>query len=93
MTIIDGSLASTVAALAAIRDPQARLNAFTGGIVARGGSVILPADGGNWGPHLVEFSYHGVLGQGATAEEALASWTRAATRLVEGLHDARGPVQ
>lgn len=80
--ILDGSLRSTVGILRAIPDPAARLRAFTGTIIAQGGTIILPPDDNTWGPHLVEFSLGGILGTGPTAEEALADWMTCATRLI-----------
>lgn len=82
MTIIEPGLRWTVAAMKAITDPKARMDAFTGAIVEAGGTLILPvADG--WGAGLFEFSLHSVLGRGATAEEALAQWLKCATRVIE----------
>jgi len=98
MMMLDGTLPATLACLAAITDPGQRLRTFTGAIVARGGSIILPPDGrqgaDHWGPHQVEFSFLGILGTGATPSEALAEWTSCATRLVEAertVRDAIGP--
>ena len=82
MMILEPGLRCTLAALNAITDPRARMDAFTGAILAEGGTVILPvADG--WGAGLFEFSLHSVLGRGATAEEALAQWLKCATRVIE----------
>jgi hypothetical protein len=83
MMIIDGSLAPTLAALRAIADPGQRLRVFTGAIVEQGGSIVLPPDSGHWGPCLVEFSFHGILGTGQTPEEALADWMKCAERSIE----------
>ncbi len=87
MMILDGTLPATLACLAAITDPGQRLRIFTGAIIKRGGTIILPPDAGDaqdhWGPHVVEFSLHGILGTGATPSEALAEWTKCATRQVE----------
>lgn len=86
MMILDGSLPATLGALSAIRDLGQRLRAFTGTIVERGGTIILPPDDNtgdsNWGPHLVEFSLHGILGTGLTAEEAMADWLKCAERVI-----------
>lgn len=80
--ILDGSLPATLGALFAIRDPGQRLRAFTGTIVERGGTIILPPDDSNWGPLLVEFSLLGILGTGLTAEEAMADWLKCAERVI-----------
>lgn len=87
--ILDGTLPATLACLAAIRDPGRRLAAFTGAIIERGGTIILPPDGDDWGPLLVEFSFLGILGTGATPEEALADWMKCATRLIEAERTVR----
>ncbi len=91
MTLIDGGLAATLALLRALRDPQARLDAFLGGIIAHGGSLILPSEGSSWGPHLVEFSLHGVHAAGATPDEALDEWMACATRLAEAFRPPLNP--
>lgn len=87
MMILDGTLPATLACLAAITDPALRLKTFTGAIIDRGGTIVLPPDADHgadhWGPHQVEFFFLGVLGTGATPSEALAEWTTCATRLVE----------
>lgn len=84
MTLIDGGLAASLAFLHSIADTGLRLRAFTGAIVARGGTIILPSDDDHWGPHVVEFSFLGVLGTGTTSAEALAEWMKCAERLVTG---------
>lgn len=83
MMIIDGTLPATLACLRAIPDPGQRLAAFTGAIIAQGGTILLPPDGdSNWGPLLVEFSFKGILGTGSSAGEALADWMTCAARVV-----------
>lgn len=82
MMIIDGTLPATLACLQAIPDPGQRLAAFTGAIIAQGGTILLPPDGDTWGPLLVEFSFKGIFGTGTTAEEAMADWMICAARVV-----------
>lgn len=82
MMILDGSLPATLGALNAIRDPGQRLRAFTGTIVERGGTIVLPPEDSNWGPLFVEFSLLGILGTGLTPEEAMAEWLKCAERVI-----------
>ena len=94
MMIVDGTLPATLACLKAIPDPARRLAAFTGAIVERGGTILLPPDGDHWGPLLVEFSFLGILGTGQTPEEALADWMKCAMRVIEAeliVRDATAP--
>lgn len=87
MMILDGTLPATLGVLLAIPDPASRLRAFTGTIIARGGTIVLPPDASHgddhWGPLYVEFSLHSILGTGLTAEEAMADWITCATRQVQ----------
>lgn len=92
MMILDGTLPATLACLAAIPDPGRRLAAFTGAIVERGGTILLPPDTGHWGPLFVEFSFLGILGTGETPEEALSDWMKCATRLVDAERTVRDAI-
>lgn len=93
MTYLDGGLAATLALLTRITDPGQRLRTFTGAIIEQGcGTIVLPPDDGNtWGPHLVEFSFLGILGTGLTSQEALAEWMKCAERVVTGMAFAACP--
>lgn len=85
MTILDHGLGTIVARLQAIADTQARLMLFGAAVSELGGTIQIPAPGGNWGPHVVELSLLGIIGAGDTAEEALANWTACARRQAENL--------
>jgi len=87
--ILDGALPATLACLHAIDDPAMQLRAFTGAIIADGGTIVLPPDHGHWGPLLYEFSFQGILGTGETAEEAMRDWMTCAMRVVRTSLDLR----
>ena len=86
MTLIDGSIPAILAALDALRDPEARERAFLDHVIASSGQVILPScgtsGGSTWGSHMVELSLQGIIGLGHDVASALADWMKAARRTV-----------
>jgi len=75
-----------------VQGPEGRIDAIANEALETGGTYVPRPSGDTWASPFHEINLHDISATGATAEEAIRNWTKAAHRQCNGMSSLKSTV-